>query len=133
MQKIVKCKLVGTVEGKFDLVEAILEGDALTHWLKFKQIEVVRTSKYPDGLGTAPLGMCNPTFAICLQELKKHYFLKNSSHLQKAYLCSHIKKLNKLSIKNTTTRLCNVNGMVVKFPVPGNTPMADDELCDILY
>eukprot|EP00957_Ditylum_brightwellii_P155172 11812648-Ditylum_brightwellii.AAC.1 len=79
MQKIVKCKPVDTAEGKFNLVEAILEGDALTHWLDFKWVEVVRTSKTPNGLDMAPLGMCNPTFAICLQELKKHYFPKNTS------------------------------------------------------
>jgi hypothetical protein len=34
MQKIVKCKLVDTAKSKIDLMEAILEGDALTHWLK---------------------------------------------------------------------------------------------------
>eukprot|EP00957_Ditylum_brightwellii_P027169 2054050-Ditylum_brightwellii.AAC.1 len=43
MQKIVKCKSVDTMEGKFDLVEAILKGDALMHWLKFKQVEIVQT------------------------------------------------------------------------------------------
>eukprot|EP00957_Ditylum_brightwellii_P134969 10290796-Ditylum_brightwellii.AAC.1 len=76
MTNIVKCKLVDTAEGKFDLIEAILEGDALIHWLKFKWVEVVCTSKSPNGLDTAPLGVCNPTFVICLQELKKHYFPK---------------------------------------------------------
>eukprot|EP00957_Ditylum_brightwellii_P048602 3688000-Ditylum_brightwellii.AAC.1 len=79
MQKIVKCKLVDTVEGIFDIVEATLEGDTLAHWLEFKWVEVVRASKNPNGSDTAPLGMCDPTFAICLQELKKHYFLKNAS------------------------------------------------------
>eukprot|EP00957_Ditylum_brightwellii_P037870 2863965-Ditylum_brightwellii.AAC.1 len=79
MQKIAKRKPVDMSEGKLDLVEAILEGDALRHWLEFKWVEVARTSKNSDGLDTAPLGMCNPTFAICLQELKKHYFPKNLS------------------------------------------------------
>eukprot|EP00957_Ditylum_brightwellii_P105982 8084287-Ditylum_brightwellii.AAC.1 len=79
MMKMVKCKLVDMAEGKFDLVEAILKGDALTHWFKFKQVEVECMSKTPNGSDTVPLGMCNPTFAICLQELKKHYFPKNAS------------------------------------------------------
>eukprot|EP00957_Ditylum_brightwellii_P052198 3958004-Ditylum_brightwellii.AAC.1 len=78
-------------DGKFDLVEVILEGDALTHWLKFKLVEVTRMSKKFDGLDIFPLGMCNPTFATCLQELKKHYFPKNLAHFQKAYICNHIK------------------------------------------
>eukprot|EP00957_Ditylum_brightwellii_P082555 6276175-Ditylum_brightwellii.AAC.1 len=105
MQKIVKGKLVDTAKGKFDLIEAILEGDALTHWLEFKRVEVAHTSKNSNGLDTAPLEMCNSTFVICLQELKKHYFPKNASHLQNPYLHNHIKKPNKLSIKNTTARL----------------------------
>eukprot|EP00957_Ditylum_brightwellii_P009072 685681-Ditylum_brightwellii.AAC.1 len=114
VQKIVKCNLVDTVEGKFELVEAILEGDALTQWLEFKWVEIVRTSKNPDDLNTALSGMCNPTFAICLQDLK-HHFPKNASHLQKVYLCNHIKKLNKLSIKITTTRLRDANIELAKF------------------
>eukprot|EP00957_Ditylum_brightwellii_P015033 1133992-Ditylum_brightwellii.AAC.1 len=59
MMKIVKCKPVDTAEGKFDLVEVILEGDTLTHWLKFKQVEVAHTSKNSNGLDTVRLGMCN--------------------------------------------------------------------------
>eukprot|EP00957_Ditylum_brightwellii_P181212 13803444-Ditylum_brightwellii.AAC.1 len=62
MTKIVKCKPVDTEKGKFDLVEAILEGYTLTHWLEFKQVEVAHTSKKPDSSDTVPLGMCNPTF-----------------------------------------------------------------------
>eukprot|EP00957_Ditylum_brightwellii_P130160 9928530-Ditylum_brightwellii.AAC.1 len=62
MQKIIKSKLVDTAKGKFDLVDAILEGDVSMHWLKFKQGEVARTSKKPDGLDMALLGMCDPTF-----------------------------------------------------------------------
>eukprot|EP00957_Ditylum_brightwellii_P188026 14314643-Ditylum_brightwellii.AAC.1 len=73
MQKIVKCKPMNMVEGKFDLVEAILKGDALTHWLEFKWVEVARMSKNSNGMDMALLGMCNPTFTICLQELKKHF------------------------------------------------------------
>eukprot|EP00957_Ditylum_brightwellii_P209017 15359900-Ditylum_brightwellii.AAC.1 len=44
MLKIAKYKLVDKVEGKFNIVEAILKGDALTHGLKFKRVEVVRTT-----------------------------------------------------------------------------------------
>eukprot|EP00957_Ditylum_brightwellii_P089360 6803816-Ditylum_brightwellii.AAC.1 len=79
IQKIIKCKPVDMAEGKFDLVEVILEGYALTHWLEFKWVEVARTSKNSNGTDTALLEMCGPTFAICLQELKKHYFPKNSA------------------------------------------------------
>eukprot|EP00957_Ditylum_brightwellii_P005316 405692-Ditylum_brightwellii.AAC.1 len=107
----------------------LLSTSRLTQW----KVEVARTSKNPDGSDTAPLGMCGPIFAICLQDLKSHDFLKNASCLQKAYLCNHIKKPNKLSIKNTATRLRDVIGMLAKFLVPGNTPMMDDELCGILY
>eukprot|EP00957_Ditylum_brightwellii_P028442 2147670-Ditylum_brightwellii.AAC.1 len=104
MQKIVKCKLVDTAEGIFDLVEVFLKGYALMHWLEFKQVETTRTSKNLDGLNMPLLGMSDPTFKICLQEVKKHYFLKNFACLQKAYLCNH-----------------------------GNNSMVEDELCSILY
>eukprot|EP00957_Ditylum_brightwellii_P028623 2162666-Ditylum_brightwellii.AAC.1 len=114
MMKIVKCKLVDTAKGKFDLVEAILEGDALTHWLKFKWVEVARMSKNPNGLVTMPLGMCNPTFTTCLQELKKHYFPKTHP------ICK----------KPTFTIIL---GSHTRFPAPGNNPTVDDELCNILY
>eukprot|EP00957_Ditylum_brightwellii_P000502 38771-Ditylum_brightwellii.AAC.1 len=133
MQKIAKCKLVDMVEGKFNLVETILKGDALTHWLKFKWVEVARKSKNPNSSDTVLLGMCNPTFAIFLQDLKKNYFPKNAPQLQKAYLCNHIKKPNKSSSKSTATRLHNADSMLAKFLAPGNAPMADDELCNILY
>eukprot|EP00957_Ditylum_brightwellii_P136228 10389367-Ditylum_brightwellii.AAC.1 len=106
--KIVKCKPVDTVK-------------------------VAHTSKNSDGLDTVLLGMCNSTFAICLQELKKHYFLKNASCLQKIYLCNYIKKPHKLSIKNTAARLCNVNSMMTRFAALRNNTMVDDELCNILY
>eukprot|EP00957_Ditylum_brightwellii_P041504 3143418-Ditylum_brightwellii.AAC.1 len=33
VQKIIKCKPVVMAAGKFNLVEEILEGDTLTHWL----------------------------------------------------------------------------------------------------
>eukprot|EP00957_Ditylum_brightwellii_P143199 10910978-Ditylum_brightwellii.AAC.1 len=122
MQKIIRCKLVD-----------ILEGDALTHWLKFKWVEVAMMSKNPNGLNTVPLEICNPTFAIYLQDLKKHYFSKNASRLQKSYLLNHIKKPNKLTIKNNAARLHNLNSMLAKFPVLGNTPITDDDLCNILY
>eukprot|EP00957_Ditylum_brightwellii_P205177 15342661-Ditylum_brightwellii.AAC.3 len=47
MQKIIKCKPVDMAKGKFDLVKVILNGDALTHWLTFKQVDIVLTSKKP--------------------------------------------------------------------------------------
>eukprot|EP00957_Ditylum_brightwellii_P035893 2719989-Ditylum_brightwellii.AAC.2 len=53
--------------------------------------------------------------------------------LQKAYLRNHIHKPNKLSIKNTATRLQDANIMLACFLVQDNNPMADDELCGILY
>eukprot|EP00957_Ditylum_brightwellii_P106639 8135916-Ditylum_brightwellii.AAC.1 len=127
MQKIVSCKPVDMAKSKFDLVEAILEGYALMLWLEFKWVDITQTSKTHDGTDTPPLGMCNPTFTICLKELKKHYFLKNLACLQKAYLCNHIRMPNKLSIKNTAAQLCNVNGMLARFLVPSNNLMAEDE------
>eukprot|EP00957_Ditylum_brightwellii_P005617 429721-Ditylum_brightwellii.AAC.1 len=63
------------------------------------------TSKNPDSTDTSPKGVCNDMFKACLQELKKRYFTKNSARLQKAYLCNHIRKPRKLSIKNTAARL----------------------------
>eukprot|EP00957_Ditylum_brightwellii_P176662 13455693-Ditylum_brightwellii.AAC.1 len=72
-------------------------------------------------------------FKACLQELKKHYFPKNSARLQKAYLYNHIRKPSKLSIKNTAARLWDVNGMLAQFPTPDNRPLADNKLCNILY
>ena len=117
-------------DGRFDLVEALLEGDALMHWQEFKRVEMPRVSKNLDGTDTSPLGVCEDTFKACLQELKKHYFPKNSARLQKTYLCNHIRKPSKLSIKNTAARLRDVNGMLAQFPAPDNRPMADDKLCD---
>eukprot|EP00957_Ditylum_brightwellii_P189317 14409597-Ditylum_brightwellii.AAC.1 len=92
-----------------------------------------RSSKNPDSTDTDLKGVCNDTFKACLQELKKHYFLKNSVRLQNAYLCNHIRKLSKVSIKNTAARLWDVNGMLAQFPAPDNRPMADNKFCNILY
>eukprot|EP00957_Ditylum_brightwellii_P121066 9234722-Ditylum_brightwellii.AAC.1 len=36
MNKVLKCKPVDTAEGQFDMVEALLKGDDLTHWMEFK-------------------------------------------------------------------------------------------------
>eukprot|EP00957_Ditylum_brightwellii_P026761 2024496-Ditylum_brightwellii.AAC.1 len=102
-----RCKLVDKTAGKFDLVEAILEGAALMHWLKFKWVEIAGIRKNHDSTDMPLLG--------------------------KYYLCNHIKKPNNLSIKNTPARLCHVNSMLARFLVPGNNPMEDDELCNILY
>eukprot|EP00957_Ditylum_brightwellii_P209260 15361011-Ditylum_brightwellii.AAC.1 len=68
--------------------------------------------KNPDGTDAAPKGVCDDTFKVCLQELKNHYFPKNSARLQQAYLCNHIQKPQKLSIKNSAARLWDVNGML---------------------
>eukprot|EP00957_Ditylum_brightwellii_P211202 15365884-Ditylum_brightwellii.AAC.1 len=64
MQKIVKCKQVSTTERKINLIEALCEGDALAHWLEFKQVKTTRTSKKPDGLDTLSLGMSGLMFKI---------------------------------------------------------------------
>eukprot|EP00957_Ditylum_brightwellii_P179011 13635579-Ditylum_brightwellii.AAC.1 len=37
---VIKNKPIKTAESKFDLVEGILKGDALTHWQEFKHIEI---------------------------------------------------------------------------------------------
>eukprot|EP00957_Ditylum_brightwellii_P113611 8662045-Ditylum_brightwellii.AAC.1 len=103
------------------------------HWQEFQWVETSRTSKNPDSTDMAPKGVCDDMFKACLQELQKHYFLKNLARLQKAYFCNHICKPNKLSIKNTTARLKDVNSMFSHFLAPDNKPMADNELCDILY
>eukprot|EP00957_Ditylum_brightwellii_P054338 4117000-Ditylum_brightwellii.AAC.1 len=35
-----KCKLVDTEKGNFNLVETILKGDAFTHWLKCRHTPI---------------------------------------------------------------------------------------------
>eukprot|EP00957_Ditylum_brightwellii_P185962 14158011-Ditylum_brightwellii.AAC.1 len=74
MQKTVKCKPVDTLEGKFNLVEALLEGDTLTHWQKYKFIKIPHKSKNPDGLDMALLNVSLENFQLCLQELKSMIF-----------------------------------------------------------
>eukprot|EP00957_Ditylum_brightwellii_P117257 8942614-Ditylum_brightwellii.AAC.1 len=103
------------------------------HWQEFKRLETSHVLKNPDGTDAAPKGMCDDTFKACLQELKKHYSPKNSARLQKAHLRNHIRKPQKVSIKNTAARLQDVNGMLAQFPAPDNRPVGDDELCNILY
>eukprot|EP00957_Ditylum_brightwellii_P129144 9850321-Ditylum_brightwellii.AAC.1 len=49
MKKVVKCKPVDTAEGQLDLVEALLEGSTLTHWMEFKHVETMHISKNLDG------------------------------------------------------------------------------------
>eukprot|EP00957_Ditylum_brightwellii_P148901 11337235-Ditylum_brightwellii.AAC.1 len=105
MKKVVKCKLVDTAEGQFDLVEVLLEGNTLTQWMEFKCVETTCISKRLDGIDTPAKGICKDTYKVCLQGLKKHYFPNNSARLQKAYLHDHIKKPNKLLIKNTAAWL----------------------------
>eukprot|EP00957_Ditylum_brightwellii_P085825 6528398-Ditylum_brightwellii.AAC.1 len=86
MNKVIKCKLLDMVEGKFDLVGALLRGDALTCWIEFKYVETMCISKRPDGTDKPTKGICDDTLMVCLQELKRHYFPKNLAWLQKAYL-----------------------------------------------
>eukprot|EP00957_Ditylum_brightwellii_P032981 2500768-Ditylum_brightwellii.AAC.1 len=62
------------------------------HWQEFKRVETSRVSKNPDSTDTSPLDVCDDTFKACLLELKKHYFPKDSTRLQKAYLRNHIQK-----------------------------------------
>eukprot|EP00957_Ditylum_brightwellii_P015389 1158065-Ditylum_brightwellii.AAC.1 len=48
LSKVIKNKPVDAADGHFDLVEALLEGDALMHWQEFKWVETSHTSKNPD-------------------------------------------------------------------------------------
>eukprot|EP00957_Ditylum_brightwellii_P049632 3764194-Ditylum_brightwellii.AAC.1 len=48
LSKDIKNKPVDMVDRRFDLVEALLEGDALLHWQEFKRVETSCTSKNPD-------------------------------------------------------------------------------------
>eukprot|EP00957_Ditylum_brightwellii_P061514 4668392-Ditylum_brightwellii.AAC.1 len=50
-----KYKPIKTAKSKFDLVEVILEGDALTHWQEFKRVKIAQIPKNLDGTdGVAP-------------------------------------------------------------------------------
>eukprot|EP00957_Ditylum_brightwellii_P188577 14355994-Ditylum_brightwellii.AAC.1 len=52
---VIKNKPIKTAKSKFDLVEAILEGDALTHWQEFKRVEIAWIPKNLNGTdGMAP-------------------------------------------------------------------------------
>eukprot|EP00957_Ditylum_brightwellii_P135872 10363865-Ditylum_brightwellii.AAC.1 len=73
------------------------------------------------------------TYKVYLGLLKKQYFPQNAARLQKDYLCNHIKKSNKLPVKNAAARLREINGMLPRFPAPNNDPMAEGKLCNILY
>eukprot|EP00957_Ditylum_brightwellii_P189559 14429581-Ditylum_brightwellii.AAC.1 len=114
MNKVFKCKPVDMAEEKFDLVEALLKGDAFTHWMEFKCAETTCVSKRPDRTDKLEKGIYDNTY-------------------KKAYLRNYVKKPNELSIKNTTAQLRKVNDILTHFPVPGNTPIAEDKLCDITY
>eukprot|EP00957_Ditylum_brightwellii_P026829 2028655-Ditylum_brightwellii.AAC.1 len=46
---VIKNKPIKTAESKFDLVEAILEGDALMHWYEFKRVKIAQIPKNSDG------------------------------------------------------------------------------------
>eukprot|EP00957_Ditylum_brightwellii_P194999 14856936-Ditylum_brightwellii.AAC.1 len=43
--EVIKNKHVDAADRRFDLVEALLEGDALMHWQKFKRVETSRILK----------------------------------------------------------------------------------------
>eukprot|EP00957_Ditylum_brightwellii_P036929 2795775-Ditylum_brightwellii.AAC.1 len=40
--KVVKCKLMDSVEGQFDLIEGILNGYALTQWKQYKHVKTLQ-------------------------------------------------------------------------------------------
>eukprot|EP00957_Ditylum_brightwellii_P170926 13009457-Ditylum_brightwellii.AAC.1 len=61
MNKVVKCKPVDMAEGKFNLVEALLKADALTHWMEFKHVETLCISKRPDRMDEPVKGICDNT------------------------------------------------------------------------
>eukprot|EP00957_Ditylum_brightwellii_P132944 10137409-Ditylum_brightwellii.AAC.1 len=42
---VIKKKPIKTAESKFDPVEAILKGNAFTHWQEFKRIKIARIPK----------------------------------------------------------------------------------------
>eukprot|EP00957_Ditylum_brightwellii_P205108 15342320-Ditylum_brightwellii.AAC.1 len=132
MWKIVKCKTIDMEEGKFNPNDVLLEEDALMLWLEFKCIKTMYTNKNPDEIDTAHLDISPEVFKLRLQELKEHYLLKNLAWLQKSLPSQSQKNPNKLSIKNATAQRYDVNGMLAYFPVLGNTPMVEDELCNIL-
>eukprot|EP00957_Ditylum_brightwellii_P160417 12212374-Ditylum_brightwellii.AAC.1 len=67
LNKVIKSKHVDAADGCFDLVEALLEGDALTHCQEFKRVETSRTSKNLDGTDMALKGVCDDMFKACLQ------------------------------------------------------------------
>eukprot|EP00957_Ditylum_brightwellii_P048804 3702642-Ditylum_brightwellii.AAC.1 len=98
---IMKNKPIKTAKSKFELVEAILEGDALTHWQEFKCVEIAQILKNLYGTDSVAPGICMETYKVCLGLLKKQYFPQNTARLQKDYLYNHIKKPNKLPVKNT--------------------------------
>eukprot|EP00957_Ditylum_brightwellii_P078787 5990731-Ditylum_brightwellii.AAC.1 len=79
MRKVMKRKSVDTAEGQFNLVEVLIEGNALTHWMEFKRVETMRVSRNLDRTDKPAKGICKDTYKVCLQELKKHYFPKNSA------------------------------------------------------
>eukprot|EP00957_Ditylum_brightwellii_P141797 10803835-Ditylum_brightwellii.AAC.1 len=56
LNKVIKNKPVDMADRHFDLVEALLEGDVLTHWQEFKRVETSHTSKNLDGTDTSPKG-----------------------------------------------------------------------------
>eukprot|EP00957_Ditylum_brightwellii_P088041 6706522-Ditylum_brightwellii.AAC.1 len=76
---VIKNKPIEIAKSKFDLVEAILEGDALTHWHEFKCVEITWIPKNPDGTDGVAQGICMDTYKLCLGLLKKQYFPQNAA------------------------------------------------------
>eukprot|EP00957_Ditylum_brightwellii_P141643 10790833-Ditylum_brightwellii.AAC.1 len=59
---VIKNKPINTAKSKFDLVEAIFKGNALTHWQEFKRIEIVRIPKNLVGTNGVAPGICTETY-----------------------------------------------------------------------
>eukprot|EP00957_Ditylum_brightwellii_P015834 1192518-Ditylum_brightwellii.AAC.1 len=62
MNRVVKCKPVDTSDCKFDLVEALLKGNALTHWMESKHIETMCISKRLDRTDKPAKGICDNAY-----------------------------------------------------------------------
>eukprot|EP00957_Ditylum_brightwellii_P072547 5513049-Ditylum_brightwellii.AAC.1 len=58
---IIKNQLIETAKSKFDLVEAILKGNALTHWQEFKHVKIVQILKNLDRTDSVAPGICMET------------------------------------------------------------------------
>eukprot|EP00957_Ditylum_brightwellii_P023321 1760728-Ditylum_brightwellii.AAC.1 len=130
VQNAIKHKTVGTAKGVFDLFWSILKGDILLHRQAFKHVKTIYISKKPEGSDTAPLGVCIDAFKLMYAVIEETIVSEVSSTTPKTYLCIHIKKMNKLLIKNTAVWLCSVNGVLARCPASDNNTMIEDKLCN---